>query len=96
MSYHLGVLHHTKSNQNIESICMDEQGTAISFLSRVQWSHLGSQAMSSGSDAQNRSDRPNETGLRVYLGSAFLLFSLLILKAGSPDLLLISFPAHVR
>lgn len=77
---------------------MDEQGTAISFLSRVQWSHLGTQAMSSGSDAKNRSDRPDrprETGLRVYLGPAFLLFSLPILKAGSPDLLLISFPAHV-
>ena len=47
---------------------MEEQGTAISFLSRVQWSRLGTQAMSSGIDAKNRSDRPgrpNKTGLRV-------------------------------
>ena len=37
---------------------MEEQGTEISFLSRVQWSLLGTQAMSSGSDAKNGSDRP--------------------------------------
>ena len=64
---------------------MEEQGTAISFLSRVQWSRLGTQAMSSGIDAKNRSDRPgrpNKTGLRVSLGCAFLLFSLPILKTG--------------
>ena len=46
---------------------MEEQGTEISFLSRVQWSLLGTQAMSRGSDAENRSDRPsrpNETDLK--------------------------------
>lgn len=37
---------------------------------------------------------PKETGLRIYLGCTYLLFSLPILKASPPDLLLMSLPSH--